>query len=159
MRISMVSAKNPYPIEPATYMATVIGRFFSLLILLVIAFVFFNNYFIYALALFGSHFVIRLWILREYLNTFSFRIDPEYVVVDRGVIGRQRSSFPYTKIQDVNLYQGFVQSYFGLWNVSISTATTTSEISSMIPGLSYASAEKIRDQILDRVKVAQKRGK
>jgi membrane protein YdbS with pleckstrin-like domain len=66
--------------------------------------------------------------------------------LDRGVMFRQESVVPYTRIQHVDTEQGPIERALGLSRVTVHTASGTSS-SLTIPGLAPADAEALRERL------------
>ena len=90
-------------------------------------------------------FVALLWPGLEY-EYFRYGIREHDLLVQRGVLFRRRSSIPHNRIQHVDTRQGPLERAFGLSSVAVYTASGMSADGS-IPGLTEASAERIRDEL------------
>lgn len=84
-------------------------------------------------------------------KTYYYDLTDKYLIIAKGVFQRQETTVPYERIQDVYIDQDFLDRFFHLYDVHISTATNSSYNRAHIDGVSLASAEKIREMILKKV--------
>ena len=75
-----------------------------------------------------------------YRTSYYYAIKEGHLVVAKGVILRQRGSFPLSRITDVYLTRTFGDFVFGLYDLHISTPTTSSGEFAKIDGLGRAAA-------------------
>jgi putative membrane protein len=61
------------------------------------------------------------WAILYYLR-FTYWVEEGSIIVERGVIQRERLQVPFQKIQAINLFQGPVQQVFGLTGIQVDTA-------------------------------------
>lgn len=61
------------------------------------------------------------WAILYYLR-FTYWVEEGSIIVERGVIQRERLQVPFAKIQAINLFQGPVQQVFGLTGIQVDTA-------------------------------------
>ena len=95
------------------------------------------------LALFiGVSAAAAMFVLYEvmYRTSYYYAIKEGHLVVAKGVVLRQRGSFPLSRITDVYLTRTFGDFIFGLYDLHISTPTTTSGEFAKIDGLGRAAA-------------------
>jgi membrane protein YdbS with pleckstrin-like domain len=77
---------------------------------------------------------------------WRYRVTTDALRLDRGVMFRQESVVPYTRIQHVDTEQGPIERALGLSRVTVHTASGTSS-SLTIPGLAPADAEALRERL------------
>jgi uncharacterized membrane protein YdbT with pleckstrin-like domain len=78
-----------------------------------------------------------------------------------GVISKQYVTIPYEKIQNVDITRGIIDRLLGLSVLNIQTAGSSAPASSgegRLPGLLHEDAEKLRDEIILRIKQAKNQG-
>lgn len=72
--------------------------------------------------------------------SYYYAIKEGHLVIAKGVILRQRGSFPLSRITDVYLTRTVADFVFGLYDLHISTPTTSSGMFAKIDGLGRAAA-------------------
>lgn len=99
-------------------------------------------------------------------RNYRYELQKEAWRAERGIISKKYISIPYSKIQNVDIYRGLIHRILGLSDVHIQTAGystghnaaggrfITSE--GKLPGLDKIIAEKVRDELIARVKKATK---
>ena len=75
-----------------------------------------------------------------YRTSYYYAIKDGHLVVAKGVILRQRGSFPLSRITDVYLTKTVSDFVLGLYDLHISTPTTTSGEFAKIDGLGRSAA-------------------
>jgi membrane protein YdbS with pleckstrin-like domain len=103
------------------------------------------------LAYFGV-FLIELWYQTEYFKRYFYNVEPDFLVIKKGVILPHQTMLPYEKLQDVYMDQDIFDRLFGLWDVHVSTATAMSGYAAHIDGVNQQNAEAIRKLILDKIR-------
>lgn len=88
---------------------------------------------------------IGLPVLLEYLGwrRFTWRLREEEILIEKGVLSRQRRSIPYERIQDVSLSQPLLHRVFGLAAVKLETGAGEGEDGSL-NALLFEDAEALR---------------
>ena len=67
--------------------------------------------------------VIVAWIYSGmYAKTFKYEITDQFILINRGVITRHKTTIPFSRIQNVSSIQGPFDRKFGLYTVKIETA-------------------------------------
>ena len=79
---------------------------------------------------------------------WRYGLDTDVLILEHGVWTRRRSMTPYFRVQNVDVSQGPLERWLGLKQLTIRTASATTDAS--IPGLDAAAAEDLRMQILER---------
>jgi len=59
---------------------------------------------------------------RAYVKNYHFEFLEDKIVVHRGVFTRRVVNIPYTKIQNVTIYQSFIDRMVGVYSVNVETA-------------------------------------
>ncbi len=77
---------------------------------------------------------------------WRYQVTSDALRLDRGVMFRQESVVPFTRIQHVDTEQGPLERMLGLSRVTVHTASGTSS-SLTIPGLAPADAEALRERL------------
>jgi membrane protein YdbS with pleckstrin-like domain len=109
-------------------------------------------------------------------QAFSFELREKAIAVKQGILTKKESLLPYESIQNVFLRQGLVDRLFNLKDIRVELITQQNEqvrnkrqakaLSALVPslwgfggkvlviqGLSPANADKLRDLILERIKL------
>ena len=123
-----------------TLIATLISPFFPILgLVLLVAIV-----------------VFEWWYFGEFLKKFAFELRPDHFFSRKGVFKASYTMIRYERIQDIHINQSIFEMLFGLWNVSVFTATATGRGSENIPGLSKENAEKLKTALFRKIKKVKK---
>ncbi|VVB54143.1 Bacterial PH domain protein [uncultured archaeon] len=88
------------------------------------------------------------------LRKFIFILEKRNLLVRRGIIKYSYSLIPYENIQDIHVTQTFVERLFGMWSVTVFTATIGGGAVS-IPALDKTDAEKLKDALFTKMKEAK----
>ena len=57
-----------------------------------------------------------------YAKSFKYEVTDQFILIDRGVITRHKTTIPFSRIQNVSSIQGPFDRKFGLYTVKIETA-------------------------------------
>lgn len=93
-------------------------------------------------------FMALVWPALEY-KAFRFAVRPEDLLVQHGVVFRQWSSIPHSRIQHVDTRQGPLERMLGLARLQVFTAAGMSADGSL-PGLAEEQADALRDELSRR---------
>ena len=105
-----------------------------------------------ALLLAASYFVI-VAPARHY-RTLLYALDAEELHIARGIWTRVETLVPLVRVQHIDVSQGPVERLFRVSRLVLHTAgTLNSEV--VLPGLSRATAEAMRDEVRARIKQAE----
>ncbi|MEK6958995.1 MAG: PH domain-containing protein [archaeon] len=98
-------------------------------------------------------FIIFFGMIYSYLRlvTTYIELQDEGIQVRAGIIVKSRSLFLYSKIQDVQVFQGLTDRILGLQSISIKTMTIGSAVGGIVPGLKTADAEHIKEFVLRKL--------
>jgi membrane protein YdbS with pleckstrin-like domain len=77
----------------------------------------------------------------------AYRITPNFLLIQRGVLWRTETRVPRTRIQHIDVSQGPLERSFGLATLVVHTAGTRFAVVDL-PGLLNADAEHLRDALL-----------
>jgi uncharacterized protein len=89
-----------------------------------------------------------LWLIRRQVSAMSYIELAEDLVIRKGRVFRQVSSVPFGRLQYVDLQSGPLERSFELATLQIFTASPSS--SATIPGLPRATAEQMRERLMQR---------
>lgn len=83
---------------------------------------------------------------------------------EHGVIWKKYVTIPYDRIQNVDIFRGFIARILGLSDLQIQTAGGITAGSygafseGRLPGLSYGVAEELRDEVIRRARQSKNQG-
>jgi putative transcriptional regulator len=92
-----------------------------------------------------------------YLKRFSYGISSKFITINSGVFTHQKTSIPFSRIQNITVEQGIIERLFGIYTVKIETAgvsgispqTGTARSEGYIPGVRDPSKlEKIINELV-----------
>ena len=86
-----------------------------------------------------------------YFKTYFYDFTPEHIIIRKGTITRNEVTISYDKIQDIYISQDTLDRLFGLYDVHLSSATFTSSQLAHIDGVSKASAEGLKAELLSKI--------
>ncbi len=134
-----------------------IGNLFFFAIPGVYAAVFGMSDFHFWVVVIASVIIFILWVLSvavmPYLSWKNWRyaVDMKEIDLKRGVIVKNRTLIPLSRVQHVDTRQGPLLRWYKLASVTISTAATTHEI----PALDEVLADRVRNQISTYARLAE----
>jgi uncharacterized protein len=105
----------------------------------------------------SSLIITIMWIFSvavlQYLSWKNWRyaVDAKEIDLKRGVLIKNRTLIPLSRVQHVDTRQGPLLRWYNLSSVTISTAATTHEI----PALDEVIADRVRDQISKYARLAE----
>lgn len=100
--------------------------------------------------------VFGWWYSAEFFRTFRFSLRSDHLFSRKGVFKASYTAIPYERIQDIHVTQSLFESLFGMWTVSIYTATATGRGSEMIRGLAKENAEALKSSLFAEIKKVRK---
>lgn len=59
---------------------------------------------------------------KAYRSHFSYQLSDRYLVITRGVFTREKTTIPFSRVQNINVGQGIIERRFGLYTVKVETA-------------------------------------
>lgn len=92
-------------------------------------------------------FIMALWIPALAWERWAYAIRDEDLLIARGVLVHTVTAIPLARIQHVDTRQGPLEQWMDLSRVQIHTASGVGE-DGMIPGLTLADAESLRDVLI-----------
>ncbi len=90
--------------------------------------------------------------IHYYIKLYYYADDQDFLTIKKGVITPAQIHVQYAKIQDVYVDQDLLDRIFGIYDVHISSATYTSGIEAHIDGVDKASAEGLKNLLLQKIK-------
>lgn len=85
---------------------------------------------------------------RWYFAKYFYDLGKDYIVIRKGVITPSEISMPYERVQDVYMNQDILDRIFGLFDVHLSTATSSSGMEAHIDGLEKDAAMGLKEELL-----------
>ncbi|PKD43634.1 PH domain-containing protein [Rhodohalobacter barkolensis] len=134
-----------------------IGNLFFFGIPAVYAAVFGMESFHFWIVVTSSVIIALIWVFSvavlPYLSWKNWRyaVDAKEIDLKRGVLIKNRTLIPLSRVQHVDTRQGPLLRWYNLASVTISTAATTHEI----PALDEVIADRVRDQISKYARLAE----
>ncbi len=92
------------------------------------------------------------WYTSEFFRTFIYEPRGDYFFSRKGVVTPSYTLIPYKNIQDIHVEQSIYDRIFGLWSMKIYSATFSTRGSDIIFGLSKKTAERLKTEILERMR-------
>ncbi len=89
---------------------------------------------------------------KAYFDRYEYRTTDTTLIIGKGVFGFDTIYVPYSRIQTVTVDQDLFDRVFGLADVHVSTIGSGSALQAHIDGVSVATAEKLKNELLARVK-------
>jgi len=89
---------------------------------------------------------------KAYFDRYEYRTSETTLVIGKGVFGNDSIYVPYSRIQNVVVDQDLFDRVFGLADVHVSTIGSGSTLQAHIDGVSVKTAEKLKIELLARVK-------
>ncbi|MEM3362189.1 MAG: PH domain-containing protein [Candidatus Anstonellaceae archaeon] len=112
----------------------------------------FKTLFPFLLIVVGALFLIIYFYHYLHYKRYYYNLDKEYLIIKEGVITYSETTIPYYRIQDVYIDQDPLDQLFGLYDLHVATASGQSSLNAHIDGLNYENAQKIKLEILKRLK-------
>lgn len=92
--------------------------------------------------------VLITWYPRARYRRWRWWLGDLALLLERGVLVRQRSAVPYFRIQQIDVVQGPIDRLLGLATLQVTTASATGTVG--LPGIANADAPTIRAELLWR---------
>lgn len=86
-------------------------------------------------------------------SKFRYGVGERDIVIESGVLNRNRRSIPLSRVQDVNIEQGFLARLLGLAKVKIETGGGAKD-EGLLDSVSVAEAERLRQEVRGQVSKA-----
>ena len=85
------------------------------------------------------------------MKSYFYDMDNKNLIIKKGVFSTKEITLPINRLQDVNVDQDVLDRIFGLYDVHVSSATSTSAKLSHIDGVNKENAESIKKLIISSV--------
>ncbi len=100
----------------------------------------------------GSACVLKYIYEHYYYHRYFYDLNEDVLVIKKGVFGSRELTVSFEKIQDVFIDRDWLDLFFGLYDVYVTTVTSRSILNAHIDGVNEANAEKIAQLLLKRIK-------
>lgn len=111
----------------------------------------FTSFLIYWITIFILLFIVTFIYMSIWYKNFSYKLDFEKGEIRSKVIGESVSYFNYDRLQNINVTQGIIERFFGMYHIYIETAGEASSLRLSIPALNKENSEKIRNFLLEKI--------
>jgi uncharacterized protein len=111
--------------------------------------------------------LLFIWAKLSY-RFYKYELTDDGFRKELGVIYKKYVTIPYDRIQNVDIYRGILARLLGLSDLNIQTAGASVQFSrygaitggaeGRLPGLSKEDAEKIRNELIQRIKQSKNQG-
>ena len=92
-------------------------------------------------------FPFATWYYPRWVKVLRYCLDDKALRVEQGLLFRSRKTIPLDKITDLELVQGPLLRYFGMWTIKIQTASTASQLPEATL-LGLVNPDQVREEIL-----------
>ncbi len=96
--------------------------------------------------------VVQAIYIRAYINMYYYDCNDQFITIKKGVFTPKEIHVQYQKIQDVYVDQDLFDRIMGLYDVHIASATVTSGLEAHIDGVEQATAENIKNFLLEKIR-------
>ena len=96
------------------------------------------------------------WYIKTYIQRYYYSGEENFITIKKGVFTPAEIHVQWQKIQDVYVDQDLFDRMMGLYDVHIASATAASGIQAHIDGVDQASAEGLKNFLLNKVSNANK---
>ncbi len=166
MAVATSKTREQYPLSPKKIIKKTLTGTIVWVIILMVIYVFAAVLSISLAAVAGNYFglvtiitivllcaIISLTYLyqRWYFNVYFYDLTPDYIVIKKGPITPKEITIPYERIQDVYVDQDIFDRVLGLYDVHLSSATTSSGMEAHIDGVEKQAADGLRALLLQTV--------
>lgn len=94
---------------------------------------------------------IYAWYVKTYIKVYYYSGEEHFITIKKGVFAPAEIHVQWQKIQDVYVDQDILDRIMGLYDVHIASATATSGIEAHIDGVDEASAQGLKEFLLNKV--------
>lgn len=93
-------------------------------------------------------------------ENYGYNLEPDRIVIERGIIWKRHVSIPYERVQNVDIIRGPLARMFELSDLQIQTAGASTQmmVEGRIPGITVDEAKKLKDEILSKVTKSKNQG-
>lgn len=98
-----------------------------------------------------------IWAKLSY-RFWRYQLEKNAIKIEKGIIWKKYISIPYERVQNVDIHRGVLARIFGLSDLQIQTAGYSGYgqwgrgTEGRLPGLGIQMAEKLRDELIKKVK-------
>ena len=92
-------------------------------------------------------YLYQLW----YFKVYSYNLSENFIMIKKGPITPHEITIPYERVQDVYVDQDLLDRIFKIYDVHLSSATASSGMQAHIDGVERASADGLREILLNTV--------
>lgn len=118
-----------------------------------------NNYISLPTAIIGVVLIAIFYIIFAILsfNNYRYELTSEGFKQEYGVIYKRYVTIPYERIQNIDVHQGILARLIGLADLQIQTAGASaySMAEGRLPGVSLSDAQRLREELLTRMRAAR----
>ena len=107
--------------------------------------VFWSSWLWIATAVIVAFVLFRIWLIPRQVKLLGWKETDDELLITRGKIWHTFTVVPYGRIQFVDVSAGPIDKLFGLKNVKLHTASSSSD--SDVPGLAAADADALRQRL------------
>jgi len=112
--------------------------------------VFWSNWLWIATAVIAAFVLFRIWLIPRQVKLLGWKETEDELLITRGKIWHTFTVVPYGRIQFVDVSAGPIDKLFGLKNVKLHTASSSSD--SDVPRLEAADAEALRQRLSEKAR-------
>ncbi|WP_455006551.1 PH domain-containing protein [Corynebacterium propinquum] len=112
--------------------------------------VFWSSWLWIATAVIVAFVLFRIWLIPRQVKLLGWKETEDELLITRGKIWHTFTVVPYGRIQFVDVSAGPIDKLFGLKNVKLHTASSSSD--SDVPGLAAADADALRQRLSEKAR-------
>ncbi|WP_448857954.1 PH domain-containing protein [Corynebacterium propinquum] len=112
--------------------------------------VFWSSWLWIATAVIVAFVLFRIWLIPRQVKLLGWKETDDELLITRGKIWHTFTVVPYGRIQFVDVSAGPIDKLFGLKNVKLHTASSSSD--SDVPGLAAADADALRQRLSEKAR-------
>lgn len=94
---------------------------------------------------------LNAWYIKVYIKRYYYDLNDQFISIQKGVFSPREIHVQFQKIQDVYVDQDIWDRFFGLYDVHIASATTSSGGAAHIDGVNKDVAEYLKNTILGKI--------
>ena len=113
--------------------------------------VMFSAFILSTLAIFAFINLLYGWYVSAYIKRYYYDANEQFLTIQKGVFAPSEIHVPYGKIQDVYVDQDILDRMMGLYDVHVASATRASGIEAHIDGVDEATAESLKNFLLNKI--------
>ncbi|WKS32518.1 PH domain-containing protein [Corynebacterium propinquum] len=112
--------------------------------------VFWSSWLWIATAVIVAFVLFRIWLIPRQVKLLGWKETEDELLITRGKIWHTFTVVPYGRIQFVDVSAGPIDKLFGLKNVKLHTASSSSD--SDVPGLAASDADALRQRLSEKAR-------